>query len=101
MMRGNKQTIGTLLIAGACTLLLCTPSASLATVDAETIGSVQQVMEASGGLTLGSIVLIAMAGAVVTFGKSRVGAGAESQHNEFNLGNRQAAVHGHLQGEQQ
>ena len=60
----NKLSIGLLLIVGSA---LCgTPGA----VAASEPKPANEVMQASGGLTLGSSALVALAGAVIAFGKA-------------------------------
>lgn len=63
-MRGNRHTIG--FIWGIGPALLCATSTFAA---AETIAN--ETIQASGGLTLGSVVLVALAGAIATFSRSK------------------------------
>ena len=66
-MGGKKRKVGFLFFT-FCTLSCA--SVAIAAPDA----SVNEAMQASGGLTFGSAALIALAGAIVTFGKARANA---------------------------
>lgn len=98
MMRGNKQPIATLSII-ATGALLCAPFSALASMADAAV--TEQVMHASGGLTLGSAALIAIAGVVVTFGKSRVDPSDASQQTALTFGKQRPVAPSRLSGEQQ
>ena len=75
-MRGISQT----------TILLLTFAGALscASMTFASGSSEPETMQASGGLTLGSMALIAIAGAVVTFGKTRTQSAVATDESEIN-----------------
>ena len=68
-MRRNQQTIG--LFVSAWCALSCAPGA-LAATDVLAGEATGQAMQATGGVTLGSAALVAMAGVIAAFGKASV-----------------------------
>ena len=102
-MRGHKPTLTTLSVLAVSALTASQSSVFAATTEAATaVASTPEVMQASGGLTLGSAALIALAGVVVTFGKSGVTEGAVSQHDDNNeFGKHRSATPSRLSGDQQ
>lgn len=82
-MGGKKRTAGFLFIAFCA---LSCASVAIAASDAP----VNEAMQASGGLTFGSAALIALAGAIVTFGKAR----ANTRNKISNSRDQRTALHG-------
>ena len=82
-MRRNLQTIG--LFVSACSALSCAPGALAASEILASGATGGEAMQATGGVTLGSAALVALAGAIVAFGKASVKTpGSESGSNRRN-----------------
>lgn len=69
-MRRNLQTIG--LFVSACCALSCAPGALAASEILASGVTGGQAMQVTGGVTLGSAALVALAGVIAAFGKGRV-----------------------------
>ena len=82
-MGDKKRTIGFLFIVFCA---LSCASVAIAASDAP----VDEAMQASGGLTLGSAALIALAGAIVTIGKTK----ANTRNKISNSRDPRMALHG-------